>query len=142
LQKTILIGLLLTALVSGVYAQSDTAKIHVGTVHLDFDGSKTNPGFTDLTGHVKITSDNYDLYAADIKVYSAPGTKTAASGIQRAVAVGGAVPGSQVKVITKSGFLAEPSLSTFEIATVLLGAGSDYPKIETGAGHITLTPAQ
>ena len=182
MQKTFLIGLLLTALLPAVYAQSDTAKIHVGTVHLDFDHSTTNPGFTDLIGHVKITSDDYDLYAADIKVYSAPGSKTAASGIQRAVAVGGAVPGSQViahirqplqseefeidsdravylpdhtrpsggtmkftghvKVITKSGFLAEPSLSTFESVTVLLGVGSEYPSVQTGPGHMTLTPAQ
>ncbi len=182
LQKTFLVGLLLTALLPAVNAQSDTAKIHVGTVHLEFEHSKTNPGFTDLMGHVKITSDDYDLYAADIKIYSAPGSKTAASGIQRAVAVGGAVPGSQViahirqplqseefeidsdravylpdhtrpsggtmkftghvTVITKSGFLAEPSVLTTDTATVLLGAGSEYPAVDTGPGHLTLTPAQ
>ncbi len=182
----LLAGALLTALLSGVYAQTDAAKIHIGTVHLDFDKSTGSPAFTDLTGHVKITSDDYDLYAADIKLYSAPGSKTGASGvqsgIQRAVAEGGATPGSQViahirqplqsedfeinsdravylpdhtrpsggtmkftghvKVITKSGFLAEPSVLTTDTATVLLGAGSEYPAVQTGPGHLTLTPAQ
>jgi hypothetical protein len=47
-----------------------------------------------------------------------------------------------VKVITDSGFLAVPSVSTFGSATVLLGAGTEYPQVITGAGHITLTPAQ
>jgi hypothetical protein len=182
LQKTLLIGLLLTALVSGVYAQSNTAKIHVGTVHIDFDKLSETPGLLHLLGHAKMTSDDYDLLAADIKVYSTPGSKGGVSGVRQAVAEGGAAPGSQViahirqplqsedfeinadravylpdytrpsggamkftghvKVITKSGFLAEPSLSTFESATVLLGAGPDYPRIDTGPGHITLTPAQ
>ena len=180
------LGALLTALLPAALAQTDTAKIHIGTVHLDFDKSSGSPAFTDLTGHVKITSDDYDLYAADIKLYSAPGSKTGASGIQsgiqKAVAEGGATPGSQViahirqplqseefeidsdravylpdhtrpsggamkftghvKVITKSGFLAEPSVTTTDAATILLGVGADYPQIETGAGHITLTPAQ
>ncbi len=179
-------GALLTALMPALYAQTDTTKIHIGTVHLDFDKSKSDPAFTDLIGHVKITSDNYDLYAADIKLYSAPGSKTQTSdiqsGIQRAVAEGGATPGSQViahirqplqseefeidsdravylpdhsrpsggtmkftghvKVITKSGFLAEPSVLTTDTATVLLGAGSEYPAVDTGPGHLTLTPAQ
>ncbi len=175
-------GTLLAALLPAVYAQTDTAKIHIGTVHLDFDKSTGSPAFTHLMGHVKITSDDYDLYAADIKLYSAPGSKTDASGIQRAVAEGGATPGSQViahirqplqseefeidsdravylpdhtrpsggtmkftghvKVITKSGFLAEPSVLTTDTATVLLGVGSDYPAVDTGPGHLTLTPAQ
>lgn len=47
-----------------------------------------------------------------------------------------------VKVITKSGFLAEPSVSTTDAATILLGVGADYPQVETGPTHITLTPAQ
>jgi len=47
-----------------------------------------------------------------------------------------------VKVIVKSGFFAAPSVSTVEYATVLLGPKPDYPKLNTGAGHITLTPAQ
>lgn len=47
-----------------------------------------------------------------------------------------------VKVITKSGFLAEPSVSTTDTATILLGVGADYPQVETGPTHITLTPAQ
>ena len=164
---SLLIGSLLTALLVGVYAQSDTAKIHVGTVNVDFDKAMLNPGFLHLMGHAKITSDDYDLYAADIKLYSAPAgkteSKTGASGLRQAVAEGGAAPESQViahirqplqsetfeiysdravylpdntrpsggtmkftghvKVITKSGFFAEPSVSTFESATVLLGAG-------------------
>lgn len=178
----LLAGALLTALLTDAYAQTDTTKIHIGTVHLDFDKSKADPAFTDLNGHVKITSDNYDLYAADIKLYSAPGAIAGASGIQRAVAEGGATPGSQViahirqplqseefeidsdravylpdhsrpsggsmkftghvKVITNSGFLAEPSILTTDTATVLLGAGSEYPAVQTGPGHLTLTPAQ
>ena len=44
-----------------------------------------------------------------------------------------------VQVITKSGFLAEPSVSTTDTATILLGAGAEYPQVETGPGHITLT---
>ena len=49
-----------------------------------------------------------------------------------------------VTVITNSGFLAEPSVSTFDTkpVTVLLGQGDDYPQLETGPGHIVLTPAQ
>lgn len=185
-RKLFLVGTLLTAFLSAVYAQSDTAKLHVGKVNIVFDKATYTPSLLHLMGHAKMTSDDYDLYAADIKAYTQPGSETGASGaqsgLQQAVAEGGAIPGSQViahirqplqsedfeidsdkavylpdytrpsggsmkftghvKVITKSGFLAEPSLSTFEVATVLLGAGSDYPKIETGAGHITLTPAQ
>ena len=181
-RKLFWIGALLAAFMPAVSAQTDTAKIHVGTVHLDFDKSTASSAFTHLTGHVKITSEDYDLYAADIKLYSVPGSKTDAAGIQRAVAEGGATPGSQiiahirrplqseefeidsdravylpdhsrpsggsmkftghVKVITKSGFLAEPSVLTTETATVLLGAGSEYPAVDTGPGHLTLTPAQ
>ena len=175
-------GALPAALAGVIYAQTDTAKIHVGEVNIVFDKATYNPSLLHLMGHAKMTSDDYDLYAADIKAYTLPGSKPGASGLQQAVAEGGATPGSQViahirqplqsedfeidsdravyvpdhtrpdggsmkftshvKVITKSGFLAVPSVSTFETATVLLGAGSDYPKIETGAGHITLTPAQ
>lgn len=47
-----------------------------------------------------------------------------------------------VKVIADSGFLAEPSVSTTEQATILMGQGNDYPQIITGPAHITLTPAQ
>ena len=47
-----------------------------------------------------------------------------------------------VKVITKSGFLAAPSLATTDTATVLLGVGTEYPSVSTGPGHLTLTPAQ
>ncbi len=184
MQKTIWISLLLlAALVPAVHAQTDaTTTIHVGKVDMDYDKATLGPSFAHLIGHVKITSEDYDLSAADIKLYSTPGSKSAASGLQRAVAESGSVPGSQVvahirrplqseefeidadravdlpgpsrprggsmkftghvKVITKSGFLAEPSLTTTDTATVLLGAGSDYPSVNTGPGHITLTPAQ
>lgn len=48
-----------------------------------------------------------------------------------------------VKIVTKSGFLAEPSVSTTDHATILLGQDKDlYPQLETGPAHITLTPAQ
>ena len=175
-------SLLLTLVLPAAFAQSDTAKLHVGTVNVDFQKATLTPGLWHLMGHAKITSDNYDLNAADIKITFAPGSKTGASGLRQAVAEGGAAPNMQViahirrplesetyeiysdkaiylpdktrpgggrmnftghvKVITKSGFLAEPSVSTFDSATVLLGAGNAYPQIETGAGHITLIPAQ
>ncbi len=180
--KILLGGALLASLAGLLSAQSDTAKTHIGKVDIVFDKATYDSRLLHLMGHAKMTSDNYDLYAADIKAYTRPGGKSGASGLQQAVAEGGAVPGSQViahirqplqsedfevdsdravylpdntrpsggsmkftghvKWITKSGFLAEPSLSTFETFTVLLGAGPDYPKIATGAGHITLTPAQ
>ena len=47
-----------------------------------------------------------------------------------------------VKVVTTSGFLAEPSVTTTDHATLLLGQGEEYPRLETGPGHITFTPAQ
>lgn len=49
-----------------------------------------------------------------------------------------------VKVISNSGFLAEPSVSTFENGPVivLMGQGDDYPQLQTGPGHIVITPAQ
>ena len=48
-----------------------------------------------------------------------------------------------VKIVTKSGFLAEPSVSTTDCATLLLGTDTVlYPQLETGPAHITLTPAQ
>lgn len=47
-----------------------------------------------------------------------------------------------VKVITDSGFLAEPSVSTMDRATILIGQGDDYPQVSTGPTHIVLTPAQ
>jgi len=51
-----------------------------------------------------------------------------------------------VTVITTSGLLAEPSISTFDTTTkpvtVLLGRGEDYPQLETGPGHVVVTPAQ
>lgn len=47
-----------------------------------------------------------------------------------------------VKVISNSGFLAEPSVSTTDHATILMGQGDDYPQVSTGPAHIVLTPAQ
>ena len=183
MQKTILIiSLLLTTLLPGAYAQSASSRLNVGTVNVDFQKATLTPGLWHLMGQATITSDNYDLNAADIKVYFAPGSKTGASGLRQAVAEGGTSPGSQViahirrplesetyeiysdkavylpepsrpsggrmtftghvKIITKSGFFAAPSVSTFDSAIVLLGAGNDYPQVDTGPGHITLTPAQ
>lgn len=184
MQKTSLLGILLWAgLLPGTLAQSDTSKVHVGTVHADWDSLTGTSDLLHLKGHAKIAADDYDLYADDITLRGTPGGKPGASGLQEAVAVGGAVPGSQViahirrplesesseidsdravyqpdksrpgggkmtftghvKVITKSGFLAEPSVTTFdEGVTFLLGAGPDYPRIASGPGHLTLTPAQ
>ncbi len=190
MQKTIYTGLLgatlfAASLLPGTLVQSstsqNTAAPKIGTVNVDFDKAVLNPEQWHLTGHAKITSEDYDLTSADIKVFFTPGAKTG-SGLREAVAVGGAVPGAQVvahirqplqsasytinsdravyqpdisrpsggtlkftghvKVITKSGFLAEPSVSTTDTATILLGVGADYPQVETGPGHITLTPAQ
>ena len=180
MQKTIWTGILLWAmLLPGAYAQNDTAAPKIGTVNVDFDKAVLNPALWHLTGHAKITSDNYDLAAADIKVTFASGAKPGVSGLREAVAVGGDTQviahvrqplqstsytvnsdravfspdtsrpsggtlkfTGHVKIITKSGFLAVPSVSTTDTATILLGAGVNYPQVETGPGHLTLTPAQ
>ena len=49
-----------------------------------------------------------------------------------------------VKVVGMSGFLAGPAPGDFENGpvTILLGQGEDYPQLETGRGHIVVTPAQ
>ena len=47
-----------------------------------------------------------------------------------------------VVITTASGFLAEPSVTTTDYATLRLGTGEDYPQLETGPGHVTVTPAQ
>lgn len=47
-----------------------------------------------------------------------------------------------VKVIANSGFLAEPSVTVTDHATILMGQGDDYPQIATGPAHIVITPAQ
>ena len=47
-----------------------------------------------------------------------------------------------VQVIANSGFLNGPSRTQTESATVLLGAGADYPQLETGPAHTEFTPAQ
>lgn len=175
----ILVLLLSSILLPGTHAQSETSKPNIGTVNVDFDKAVLSPGLWHLVGHAKITSDDYDLVAADIKVTFAPSSKPGVSGLREAVAAGGDTqvaahirqplqstsyevhsdravflpdtgrPGGgtlkftgHVKVITKSGFFAAPSVSTTDTATILLGVGADYPQVETGPGHITLTPAQ
>ncbi|MGI4791406.1 MAG: hypothetical protein ACRYFS_21470 [Janthinobacterium lividum] len=201
MHKTILAGsLVLTTLLTGVYAQSEKTKpagapqSKIGKVNVDFQKATLNPSLWHLMGNAKITSNDYDLIAADIKISFMPGTKTKPSALSQAVAEGGVAPNSQVlthirqllkstdpalkssakpqqsvsyeifsdqavylpvrtrpgggkinftghvKIITTSSSLTEPSISTFESASVLLGAGEDYPQIDTGAGHITLTP--
>ena len=178
--RCLILALLLgSILLPGIHAQSETSKPNIGTVNVDFDKAVLNPALWHLTGHAKITSDDYDLVAADIKVTFAPSPKPGVSGLREAVAVGGDTqvvahirqplqsasyevhsdravflpdtsrPGGgtlkftgHVKVITKSGFFAAPSVSTTDTATILLGVGADYPQVETGPGHITLTPAQ
>ena len=48
-----------------------------------------------------------------------------------------------VNIVTRSGFLAGPSVSTTDQATLLLGSDKTlYPQLETGPAHLTLTPAQ
>lgn len=188
-RKTIFAAFLLAVPLSACllpsgYGQSDAPNLHVGNIQASWTGSLSGtPAFAHMKGQVRVTSDDYDLYADDIKLYSAPGGKSGASGLQQAIAVGGAVPGSQVvahirrplesesseinadravylpdksrpsggkmtftghvKVTTKSGFLAEPSVTTFDDGvTFLLGAGPNYPRIDSGPGHMTLTPAQ
>lgn len=182
MQKTVLTVLLLAALLPADAQSAGPPKASLGTVQASWDKLTETPGLLHLMGHARITSADYDFYAADIKVTSTPGAKTGTSGIKEAVAVGGAAPETQVvahirqplqstsytinadravyqpdlsrpsggflkftghvKVITKSGFLAEPSVSTTDTATILLGVGPDYPAFSAGQGHSTLTPAQ
>lgn len=49
-----------------------------------------------------------------------------------------------VMVLSRSGFLAGPAPADFGNGpvTVLLGQGEDYPQLQTGPGHIVVTPAQ
>lgn len=49
-----------------------------------------------------------------------------------------------VRVLSRSGFLAGPAPADFGNGpvTVLLGQGDDYPQLQTGPGHIVVTPAQ
>ena len=182
MQKSLITFLLLAALLPADAQTSDTPKVHIGTVQASWDKLTETPGLLHLIGHARIASDDYDFYAADIRVASTPGAKAGVSGIKEAVAAGGAIPNTQVvahvrqplqsvsyeiysdravyqpdasrpsggtlkftghvKVITKSGFLAVPSVYTTDTATILLGVGADYPEVSTGPGHLTLTPAQ
>ncbi len=178
-----LLGLLPFALPLRTGAQDTEApKTRVGPVDIKFDRADANPSLVHLIGHARVTSDDYDFYAADIKLIGAPAGKAKSPGLGEAVAEGGAMPGTQViahirrpldsvafeiysdravyrrdlsrpsggvltftgqvKVITKSGFLAVPSVTTTDKAEILLGAGPDYPQLQSGPGHISLTPAQ
>lgn len=170
------------ALLPGIHAQSDASKSSVGTINIAADKASLNSTVVHLIGHAKIVSENYDLYAADIKVLSSSGAKQGSSNVRQAIAEGGATPGTQVvthirqplqsalftissdravyqpdnsrpsgatltftghvQVITKSGFLAEPSVSNTDTATILLGIGTEYPQVNTGPLHATLTPSQ
>ena len=49
-----------------------------------------------------------------------------------------------VRVLSMSGFLAGPAPGDFGNGpvTILLGQGDDYPQLQTGPGHIVVTPAQ
>lgn len=190
MQKLNRLTLLLTAALAAsvppsLFAQggagSVTSKTKLGRIEGDVQYSKLTPDLWHFAGHIKITSQEYDLAAEDIKVFFLPGK---AGTPDRATADGGPATGGQVDVhirrplesqayeiksdhavyrpdstrsnggkmvftghvtvITNSGFLAEPSVSTFDTkpVTVLLGQGPDYPQLETGPGHIVLTPAQ
>ena len=185
MQRTVIAPFLLVsalfwaALPLGTYAQNDTSKPNVGTAKIYADKTISTPTLVHLVGHASVTSENYDLLAADIKAYLPSGSR-AGAGVKEAVAEG--KPGLQViahirqplqsasytinsdravyqpdmsrpsggslkftghvKVITKLGFLAEPSVSTTDTATILLGVGADYPQLVTGPTYITLTPAQ
>ena len=180
-KRLLLLIPLLLVLSPAARAQNNAAP-HIGKVDVRFDEASLTPGAYHLTGHVVMTSDDYDLTAEDVKIVSSPAsnTKKAASSIRQATATG--TPAKQVvahirrplesetyeiyadravyqpdssrpaggsltftgnvKEVIKSGFFAEPSIGTFDHATVLLGPGRDYPQVQTGAGHITLTPAQ
>lgn len=98
------------------------------------DGGPATGGQVDV--HVKrpLESQAYEI-KSDHAVYTPDDTRPNGG---RMVFTG------HVVVITDSGFLAEPSVSTFDTkpVTVLLGRGDDYPQLETGPGHVVLTPAQ
>jgi lipopolysaccharide export system protein LptA len=192
LQKLNRLTLLLTAVLAtsvppSLFAQggagSVASRTKLGRIEGDVQYSKLTPDLWHFAGRIKITSQEYDLAAGDIKVFFLPG-KAGRSTLDRATADGGPATGGQVDVhikrplesqayeiksdhavytpddtrpsggkmvftghvivVTNSGFLAEPSVSTFDTkpVTVLLGQGDDYPQLETGPGHIVLTPAQ
>lgn len=87
-----------------------------------------------VVAHIRrpLESEAYEI-EADKAVYT-PDTSRPGGGAMRFT--------GNVKVTSRSGFLAEPSISTTDRATVLLGTGDEYPQIQTGPAHITLTPAQ
>lgn len=98
------------------------------------DGSPATGGQVDV--HVKrpLESQAYEI-KSNHAVYTPDNTRLNGGKI---------VFTGHVTVIANSGFLAEPSVSNFETkpVIVLLGQGDDYPQVETGPGHIVLTPAQ
>ncbi len=90
-----------------------------------------------VVAHVRqpLQSASYEIHS-DRAVYQ-PDTSRPSGGLLKFT--------GHVQVITKAGFLAEPSVSTTDTATILLGVGTQYmlrPQVETGPGHTTLTPAQ
>ena len=183
---TALSVILLTTTLVALPAQTDPEKssprFAVGKVDVDFQYGKLTPGLWHLTGHVKMTTENYDIAGEDLTVVFASG-KAGASSLMKATAEGDPATGQQVianirqplqgqayeihadhavftpvrsrlgggqidftghvKIITKSGFLVEPSVSTTDHATILMGQDKAlYPELRTGPAHITLTPAQ
>lgn len=72
---------------------------------------------------------------ADLAVYKADASRPAGVEVDFV---------GHVRVETNAGFLSGPSVMTTDHATVLLGRRGDdeYPRVETGPGHIVATPAQ
>ena len=75
-------------------AQTDpdrhAAKPKFGKVEGDVQYSKLTPGLWHFMGHIKITSEEYDLAAEDVKVFFLPnkGGKISLSSLDRATADG------------------------------------------------------
>jgi len=184
---TILLGAAFAALTpASLPAQSGartSATLPVfGNVHLQYTkGGSYTPTRAQVSGQVRLTSENYDLSCETLTIVSdKPKGKSERPVLSRATAK--PLPGAQivadvrrplegetfhvladqavylpepsrpggvridftghVKVVTNSGFLAEPSVAITDHATILLGQGDDYPELKTGAGNITMTPAQ
>lgn len=107
---------------------------HSGLARATAEGSLAKK--TQVTAHIK-----QPLEGKDVEVFS-----------DRAVYVpdysrpaGGRIDFTgHVKVVGMSGFLAGPAPADFQNGpvTILLGQGDDYPQIQTGPGHIVVTPAR
>jgi len=185
---TILLGAAFAALTpASLPAQSGartSATLPVfGNVHLQYTkGGSYTPTRAQVSGQVRLTSENYDLSCETLTFVSdkpkgKAGGRPALSRATAKPAAGEQVvadvrrplegqtfhvladqavyvpepsrPGGvridftgHVKVVTNSGFLAEPSVTTTDHATILLGQGDDYPQLETGPAQITATPVQ